>query len=317
MATEDLFQQTLRNFLQSQGQIIVKFVEDFSNTDDPSVPLYCFHEITGSITSYFDLVQQLGTKQCSYGIQAPPEIRETKIVNITGLAQHYANELNHFQPYGPLALAGWSAGAVLALETARELKQDGRQVFLIVIDGELCNTGAELKPQTWQYRRQLAYNFPLALTSDIIVSGYNLLKHCRSFKSANKYIQKEIEIAWYKIKRTRKDLHRHAAETFLSRDKFTVDHWNFITKLCDAMLKFHHEKYDGPVVVYAAKVGPLTRIKQVKEPWRAISNAEIVPVWATHLNIIYSPRVKEIAQDLRHRLDEWNKNLNKVEINST
>lgn len=62
--------------------------------------------------------------------------------SIEALAAAHVATLLHAQPAGPLTLGGWSFGAVVAHETARQLALRGREVdLLLALDGYLPDTG--------------------------------------------------------------------------------------------------------------------------------------------------------------------------------
>ncbi|MFC9296035.1 type I polyketide synthase [Streptomyces sp. NPDC057011] len=61
---------------------------------------------------------------------------------IEDIAAAHVAALLHAQPTGPLTLGGWSFGAVVAHETARQLALQGREVdLLIALDGYVPDTG--------------------------------------------------------------------------------------------------------------------------------------------------------------------------------
>ncbi|MFJ4780719.1 type I polyketide synthase [Streptomyces sp. NPDC088762] len=62
--------------------------------------------------------------------------------SIEAIAAAHVATLLHAQPAGPLTLGGWSFGAVVAHETARQLALHGREVdLLLALDGYVPDTG--------------------------------------------------------------------------------------------------------------------------------------------------------------------------------
>jgi thioesterase domain-containing protein len=104
----------------------------------------------------------LGPKQKFYGIQAPTDKRNAEFVSsIESISQYYVNELVKFQPEGPFLLGGHSTGATIALEMSQQLTARGREVSLLVVfDGELFNTGAEIRFRNPLYWLKLLLNLP-------------------------------------------------------------------------------------------------------------------------------------------------------------
>lgn len=112
----------------------------------------------------------LGDEYRMYGIQAPLEqVESNHSRSIEEMAKYYIGLLTAFQPTGPLILGGWSAGAVLALEMARQLRAAGRDVpLLFAIDGVLFNTGADLKPWSFAYLVRFLGNLPRWIVGQLV-----------------------------------------------------------------------------------------------------------------------------------------------------
>src|SRR5215831_18374335 len=118
------------------------------------VNFYLVHSLGGDIGSYSTLAQLISDQFKVYGIQATKDVIENSSAwTVPGLAAHYVDELQRFQPTGPIILGGWSAGAVISLEMAQQFRLRGRNVAcLVIFDGILKNTDGELKP--WDPRYQ-------------------------------------------------------------------------------------------------------------------------------------------------------------------
>lgn len=99
----------------------------------PGRPLFLVHPAGGDVFEYAALAQQLGNDRPVYGIQAipngdghPPRMEE--------LAAQYLESVREVQPEGPWLLAGWSSGAVMAYEMARQIESAGGLTFLTLFD---------------------------------------------------------------------------------------------------------------------------------------------------------------------------------------
>src|SRR5215831_3146036 len=123
---------------------------------------YCVHSIGGGVTEFRYLVRRLGPGQKFYGIQASTDRRNAEFGrSIKAMSRHYVNELVKFQPDGAFMLGGYSVGATIALEMAQQLIAMGRDVsLLVVLDGELFNTGADLSEWYPLYWLKLLINVP-------------------------------------------------------------------------------------------------------------------------------------------------------------
>ncbi|MBC8647301.1 MAG: non-ribosomal peptide synthetase, partial [Thermoanaerobaculia bacterium] len=97
-------------------------------------PFYCVHAVGGNVLTYADLARRLGPDQPVYGLQAvgldglrPPD------GTLEEMGRHYADEIRRFQPEGPYALGGTSAGGLIAYEVARQLEAAGGRVALLAL----------------------------------------------------------------------------------------------------------------------------------------------------------------------------------------
>lgn len=96
--------------------------------------------LTG-IYVYGPLAKALGPEAPVYGVYVPEErglIEETQhqqmgAAPIERLAMAYRDAIVHQQPEGPYQLAGISIGGVVAIETARLLRQEGRKVSVVIL----------------------------------------------------------------------------------------------------------------------------------------------------------------------------------------
>jgi pyochelin synthetase len=102
-------------------------------------PLFVVHPAGGTILPYVDLSRSLSIEQPFFGIQAYGyEPDQTPDTNVEAMAARYVDALLAEFPEGPYRLAGWSFGAVVALEMAQQLRRAGREVDrLVIIDAAL------------------------------------------------------------------------------------------------------------------------------------------------------------------------------------
>jgi len=102
----------------------------------PRRPLFCVHPAAGSPGVYLALAGHLGADQPVYGFQAPGLLAGAPLARVEALAAHYVDAMQRVQPHGPYQLLGWSFGAVVVCEMARQLEQRGQQLALLaLVDG--------------------------------------------------------------------------------------------------------------------------------------------------------------------------------------
>jgi thioesterase domain-containing protein len=86
----------------------------------------------GVIFPYLDLARRLGPEQPFYGLQ-PPGIdgEQPPSTSIEEMAARYVEAIRAVQPGEPYYLGGWSFGALVAYEMARQLEASGQEVALL------------------------------------------------------------------------------------------------------------------------------------------------------------------------------------------
>lgn len=86
-------------------------------------PIYSFHALGGSVAPYGELASHLGRNRLVIGLQAIGLVGgESPDRTVPDMAHRYATEISADPPNGRVVFLGYSLGGVLALETARLLR---------------------------------------------------------------------------------------------------------------------------------------------------------------------------------------------------
>ncbi|MCQ4158683.1 amino acid adenylation domain-containing protein [Roseomonas sp. GC11] len=97
-------------------------------------PLFVVHPAGGLSWCYGRLARALGPDIPVLGLQAPALDRETPPpASLDALAADYAARLAEAAPEGPVYLAGWSVGGIIAQAMAVHLRAQGREVALLAL----------------------------------------------------------------------------------------------------------------------------------------------------------------------------------------
>jgi thioesterase domain-containing protein/acyl carrier protein len=97
-------------------------------------PIFLVHGWGGDVFVFLELARLLPPDQPIYGIQAVGlDGRSARHITIEEMATHYIKEIVSFQPDGPIYLAGFSMGGVIAYEIAQQLHRLGRRVALLAL----------------------------------------------------------------------------------------------------------------------------------------------------------------------------------------
>jgi thioesterase domain-containing protein len=270
-------------------------------------PLYCVHSLSGKATDFTQLAWLLGPEQPSFGIQIPMRNRNAEFggsvtsISIESIAQYYVSALVNFQPSGPLALAGWSMGTLIALEMAQILRAQGREVVLLVAFDHLPQiTETDRIPRNLQYLGKLAFNVLPWLVCHKLIKTWSF----RTF--ANRAFEKGAQIANRLLSRRQGDgiVRGFLVADFLNTSKYSPEHTALMQKILDATVRYKPEKYEGKVQVYVARTEvSLTHFPEMKTKWRELApSSQILSAAGTHRSMIEDPNGRKLARDLRQRL---------------
>jgi acetoacetyl-CoA synthetase len=94
--------------------------------DGSEPPLYLVHGVYGDVDGYRGLCEHLDTRSTVHGIEGSLIDASGRAKTVPEIAAEHVAELREFQPDGPLRLAGFSFGGLVAFEMARLLAQEGR-----------------------------------------------------------------------------------------------------------------------------------------------------------------------------------------------
>jgi amino acid adenylation domain-containing protein len=109
-------------------------------------PIYLVHHLLGDVLIYRSLAHHFAPDRPVYGIQPPVDlIHRSQPYSLRALASDYVEEILGQQTAGPIHLAGFSSGSVLAFEMASQLRNRGFAVGLLaLIDGDVQATSPRI-----------------------------------------------------------------------------------------------------------------------------------------------------------------------------
>ncbi|HEX3126552.1 MAG TPA: amino acid adenylation domain-containing protein, partial [Thermoanaerobaculia bacterium] len=97
-------------------------------------PFFCVHPAGGDVLGLAALARSLGPDQPFYGLQSRGlAADEEPLTRIEDMARLYLEEVRRVQPAGPYRLGGWSLGALIAFEMARQLREAGDEISLLAV----------------------------------------------------------------------------------------------------------------------------------------------------------------------------------------
>ena len=286
---------SLWRLVSRKSSVIVAF-----NRRGDRPPIYCVHSITGGVAPFHALSQRLPDDQPFYGVQVPRDRMNAESAgSIEAIAGHHLQALLAFQPSGPLVLCGWSAGVIVALEMAQQLRALGRDVpLLVALDGAPCNTGAGLSRRNPLYTWKLLCNLPGWFRQQFMLKSS--VRAC--IQEIVRKLRFRIDLARPAVRSTQ-TLDGATVNTLLDATPLPGDQPAFIRAFYDAMLAYRPKPYAGPVLVFEAKVQPLDHLLQVGLSWKAVADqTDIVLLDGNHETILAEPAIGCLADALRARL---------------
>lgn len=261
---------------------------------------YCVHSIAGAGTDFRFMAQMLGPNQRFYGIQTPTKKRNAEFpISVESVSEYYVDRLVKFQPEGNFVLGGHSVGSMIALEMAQQLRARGREVSLVVVfDGELFNTGADLSMFHPLYWIKLLWNVPRWIR-DVLLVEYTFRTLCKKLLTKAIAASKSIKA---KTKRERISS-GHAVEGFIDLGACTPQHAAFMKTLFENQYAYVPKPYSGRLLVCVAKTQGLVYLRQVEVAWRKIAPAaEIKHFDGTHTSIMRVPQGIPTAEYVVHQI---------------
>ncbi len=97
-------------------------------------PLVCFHPVGGNVLCYQGLGEALGRDQPLYMVQSYGlEEGQPLLPTVEEMTAAYLEALRGTLPEGPIVLAGWSFGGLLAYEAACQLRRTGMPVAAVLL----------------------------------------------------------------------------------------------------------------------------------------------------------------------------------------
>jgi thioesterase domain-containing protein len=262
--------------------------------ENDKAPLYCMPTLAGSISSYVELAKILGADRPVYGIRLAKRAQTgtfEAFESVQAMAASIATKLMAHRRDGPICLIGYSSGAFLAVEVARQLVGQNKLVpFVGIIDRtppQLCFTAPE---RMFFFVRNVG-PWASAFVTKIITDP----KHWSNCRNS----------ILVKLRRQHR-LHHHDWYQGLPEDRKTVVNQNIANGR-----KYRFEGiYRGTIFLFRQRqtTGPshhLFRPHRLEDyGWRRITraNVRVVYILGTHGSCMGQPDVSSIAYELRQVL---------------
>ena len=259
-------------------------------------PLFCIHGGGGHVLRLRDLVLGLGPDQPIYGLRAPLFNGYHDSISVEKLAKAYLREVCAAQPQGPYCLAGPSFGGLIAYEMATELAARGEQVALLA----LFDTGNQAFWRSLPFFESLRFR--------MLRQRERIESHRERFKAEKAGGPGQLIAEVFRSARTR-------CGDLLWRAAYALCRWTHqpLPRALRSNLKvftraakiYQPRPYPGRVVLFKAEEQQGQYGPDPTMGWGvvALGGVEIHTVAGDHTSMFRKPRVYQLGDKLRERLE--------------
>jgi amino acid adenylation domain-containing protein/FkbH-like protein len=264
-------------------------------------PLFLVHGAGGGMFwGYVNLSRHLGADQPVYGLKSRGLDGREELGSIEEMATQYVTDIRALQPHGPYHLGGYCFGGNVALEMARQLREQGEEVAMLA----LLNCSA---PNS-DYER---ISFTPAWFARF---GRNLLYWADYFRHWTPVQRREF-FRW------KKEVYRQRLATLFKQrsggprkvdagnlvdlSSFPADQRKLWRTHIGALLDYHPKAYPGRVHLFRSPGHPMLCSFEADYGWGALAlGIDITIVPGVHEKILEEPCVRALAKQLKSRLNE-------------
>jgi thioesterase domain-containing protein len=250
----------------------------------PELPLF----FLGGDATFQPLVKRLRAfrKVHSLGLQAALLRRLGPEPSLEQIAGDFASEVLKREPQGPVALGGWCAHGLLALETAQQLKQTGYPVGQLILL-EVANPAAlKVYSPWWRFvsRQQLKLHL---LRFEKMYVGQLSSERAREYLRGrvNKKID-EVKSVWRR------------------KPENSNDHGNLLELLYRAAAEYTPRPYDGQVLLVRSTERTMGFARDERLGWgNVLADLKVQRVPGNHYTIYMPPNADTLANRIHGRME--------------
>lgn len=279
------------------------------------------------------VARHLGEERPVYMFQIPIDLpdKQKEPLRIEDIARKYVEELLKMQPTGPYILGGYSAGGLVALEAAQQLKRKGQEVdLLVVIDvpaqgrlygvlqkviSKICRS-LRLPPRR-ERRIFLSFRDALFRLEYFLRKGFyerlmdvsrRLARFLRA-KPGEKALLLRRKITKIgrggSIENILPGSEEEGDQAWMEFDRHMREHFKLVN---EAVKCYIPRAYEGHVLLFRSTMGyrrPEMRMADPLMGWKKLVHGKldvhVIP--GNHLQIVREPGVKQLGEILRSYLD--------------
>jgi amino acid adenylation domain-containing protein len=246
---------------------------------------------------YYDLARKIGTDRRFLAVQLfdPANPRPLPSRSLEAITTDYVHLIREAQPHGPYILIGLCVAGLIAYEAARQLRQAGEPVALVVMADTWC-PGYAVR---CSFLQGIAFNF----RRKQIYRRHRLALVRRGLMRIDEFLATTRLGKWH-------GLMRLLSAWRLTEDPSAVNHarsedgW-FLPALVSARDSYHPPASTGDVVLLQSNMIPAADFVDAKMGWSGLATGRLLhyrlPGW--HDRMFHDEGVALIAEHLRPVLD--------------
>lgn len=253
-------------------------------------PLFLAHPWMGIVWPYYKLATLLEEDRPVYGLQAVGLDDHQKTSNkIEEMAANYCQALLTIQPQGPYYLGGWSLGAWIAFEIARQLEQAGKKVALLAL--------IDMAPPLPTKRQRILVGLQFAIAELLPTFIPDLYQHWQM----NRQVFSSEETPFYEANLPRKN---QVWKQIKYRLPALQRMLGVIKGNSQAQISYEPQTYEGKVTLLRIHKPGVTRDEDESYGWNILARGgvETCRIPGTHLNLLTEPYVRDVASQLQSLL---------------
>jgi thioesterase domain-containing protein/acyl carrier protein len=307
------------------------------------VPIYFAPGAAENGLAVARVARYLNPDQPVYMFQIPlGDEQEGHLARIEDMAAHYVQALRNRQPHGPYILGGYSAGGLVALEVAQQLRKQGQEIALLAIldvpaqspnyvfvqrfahwVSGVLNLGERRERALFLSWRDILFRLDYFLRkgfSDWVRSWFSRVQRffSRSVEERNDLVRRRLGGSIVQTNGALSAHHPPVAGTedegdlaWKDYDRHMREHFDTVN---EAVKCYIPQPYAGQIVLFRSSVGyrrAEMRIADSKMGWGRIAKGglQMFVVPGNHLQIIREPNVKHLGEPLRACLDQVQQSL--------
>src|SRR6185437_3843071 len=264
-------------------------------------PLFLVHGAGGGMFwGYVNLSRHLGADQPVYGLKSRGLDGGEELASIEEMAAQSVADIRAFQPHGPYHLGGYCFGGNVALEMARQLKEQGEEVALLALLN--CSPpNSEYERVSWTPKWFGRFGKNLVYWADYFRHWTPTQR--REFFRWKKEVLKQRVLGMLK-----QDLRaplKVDAGNLVDLSSFPADQRKLWRTHIGALLNFHPKFYSGRVHLFRSPGHPMLCSFSPDYGWGSLTKGvDITIVPGVHEKILEEPCVRSLAKELKVHLDE-------------